>query len=698
MQRTGQPGAMPVDAGYARGRVSEVAVTARLRGLTTPVLGAPRSLSSAPTSTRSACASLSKGEVPDPRGGPARARRPRAWRPAGCAFVVGAANARRAAPSSCSSACRRRRATTARPTSRTSRRWPARSRRCCAPGTVVDQQVDDAGRLDPRSCSAILAEAGAPPTTSRVASNPEFLREGTAVRDFLDAEPRRHRVRRHRGRGARVASCTATCSAPMLVTDPASAEMIKYASNAFLATKISFINAIANLCEAVDADVREVALGMGYDQRIGFEFLHPGPGYGGSCFPKDTAALLHTADDAGYDFGLLARRGRGQPARSTSAWSTRSRAAAGGDRSTGVARRRVGAHVQGQHRRPARLARARDRAAGCSRRARRCGPTTPRPGERPRRCCPGSRSCADPYEACDGRRRARAAHRVGRVPLARLRPGASTRWPQPRGRRRPQPARPGGDAPARLRVPGRRALMPRTRRRHRRRRLPRLAPLRRAASRAAGEVVAVDNLLTGRPRERRATSPTTRLHVRRARRDRTASRSTGAVDAVLHFASPASPPEYLAHPIETLEVGSLGTRHALELARAQRRALPARVDERDLRRPARAPAARELLGQREPASGRARCTTRPSASPRRSRWRTTASYGVDTEIVRIFNTYGPRLRPADGRVVSNFLVQAIDGEPLTVYGDGKQTRSFCYVDDEVARAPRAARLRPRRTR
>ena len=83
--------------------------------------------------------------------------------------------------------------------------------------------------------------------------------------------------------------------APVLVTDPASAEMIKYASNAFLATKISFINAIANLCEAVDADIREVAIGMGYDERIGFQFLHPGPGYGGSCFPKDVAALLHTA-------------------------------------------------------------------------------------------------------------------------------------------------------------------------------------------------------------------------------------------------------------------------------------------------------------------------------------------------------------------------------------------------------------------
>ena len=93
--------------------------------------------------------------------------------------------------------------------------------------------------------------------------------------------------------------------APILITDASSAETIKYASNAFLATKISFINAIANLCEAVNADVREVALGMGYDPRIGFEFLHPGPGYGGSCFPKDTAALVHTADVAGYDFSLL---------------------------------------------------------------------------------------------------------------------------------------------------------------------------------------------------------------------------------------------------------------------------------------------------------------------------------------------------------------------------------------------------------
>ncbi len=132
--------------------------------------------------------------------------------------------------------------------------------------------------------------------------------------------------------------------------------MIKYASNAFLATKISFINAIANLCEAVDADVREVAIGMGYDERIGFQFLHPGPGYGGSCFPKDVAALLHTAREAGYDFELLERRGRRQPGRSTSASSTRCapRPAAS---LAGAEIARLGPDVQGRHRRPPRLAR-----------------------------------------------------------------------------------------------------------------------------------------------------------------------------------------------------------------------------------------------------------------------------------------------------------------------------------------------------
>jgi len=138
----------------------------------------------------------------------------------------------------------------------------------------------------------------------KVASNPEFLREGSAVHDFL--HPDRIVIGcEDQATAGRVASLFEGIQAPVIVTDPASAETIKYASNAFLATKVSFVNAIANVCEAVGADVREVVLGMGYDRRIGFEFLKPGPGWGGSCFPKDTKALIRIAEDAGYDFGLL---------------------------------------------------------------------------------------------------------------------------------------------------------------------------------------------------------------------------------------------------------------------------------------------------------------------------------------------------------------------------------------------------------
>src|SRR5580765_5308869 len=154
-----------------------------------------------------------------------------------------------------------------------------------------------------RFVQRVLAEAG---TTEHVtvASNPEFLREGQAVHDFL--HPDRIVIGCEDPESAvRVSELYRGVHAPVLVTDSASAEMIKYASNAFLATKISFINAIANVCEAVDADVREVAIGMGYDARIGFQFLHPGPGFGGSCFPKDVAALQHTAREAGYDFRIL---------------------------------------------------------------------------------------------------------------------------------------------------------------------------------------------------------------------------------------------------------------------------------------------------------------------------------------------------------------------------------------------------------
>lgn len=157
---------------------------------------------------------------------------------------------------------------------------------------------------------------------------------------------------------------------------------------------------------------------------------------------------------------------------------------------------------------------------------------------------------------------------------------------------------------------------------------------------------------------------------------------SGPVDAVMHFASPASPFEYLAYPFETLDAGSLGTRRGLELARANgARFLLASTSEiygEPLEHP-----------QRETYWGNVNSIGPRAVYDEAKRFAETLTMtyhrelGLDVGIVRIFNTYGPRLRAADGRVVSNFLVQAMDGEPLTVYGDGTQTRAYCYVDDEA---------------
>jgi len=135
-------------------------------------------------------------------------------------------------------------------------------------------------------------------------SNPEFLREGSAIHDFM--HPDRVVIgSRNPDAGARVAALYEKLDAPILRTNTPTAEMIKYASNAFLATKISFINEIANVCEEMGADVTVVAEGMGYDKRIGPHFLQAGIGYGGSCFPKDVAALKQLAGNSGYHFQLL---------------------------------------------------------------------------------------------------------------------------------------------------------------------------------------------------------------------------------------------------------------------------------------------------------------------------------------------------------------------------------------------------------
>ncbi len=137
-----------------------------------------------------------------------------------------------------------------------------------------------------------------------VASNPEFLREGTAVRDFMNPDRVILGVESKKAREI-LMDLYRPLKCPVLVTDIKSAEIIKHASNSFLAAKISFINAISNICDAAGADVEQVAVGMGLDHRIGKDFLNAGIGFGGFCFPKDLAAFIRISDKLGYDFELL---------------------------------------------------------------------------------------------------------------------------------------------------------------------------------------------------------------------------------------------------------------------------------------------------------------------------------------------------------------------------------------------------------
>src|SRR5690349_12546991 len=172
--------------------------------------------------------------------------------------------------------------------------------RVIKPGTVVvTKSTVPVGTGD--RIAAILKEEGG--ENISVASNPEFLREGAAIADFK--HPDRIVVGAEDGRSQDVLReiyrPLFLNRAPILITGRRTAELTKYAANAFLAVKISFINEMADLCEAVDADVQDVARGIGLDNRIGPKFLHAGPGYGGSCFPKDTLALLQTADTVGVD-------------------------------------------------------------------------------------------------------------------------------------------------------------------------------------------------------------------------------------------------------------------------------------------------------------------------------------------------------------------------------------------------------------
>jgi nucleoside-diphosphate-sugar epimerase len=195
------------------------------------------------------------------------------------------------------------------------------------------------------------------------------------------------------------------------------------------------------------------------------------------------------------------------------------------------------------------------------------------------------------------------------------------------------------------------------------------------------EVVAVDNLITGSSENIAGLQD--RPGFRYLRHDvSTPLHVQGRVDAVLHFASPASPKDYLDMPIQTLKVGSLGTHNTLGLAKAKGARFFLASTSEVYGDPQVHPQVETYWGHVNPVGPRG-----VYDEAKRFAEAMTMAYhryhGVEVRIVRIFNTFGPRMRPLDGRVVSNFIIQALEGKPITIYGDGTQTRSFCYVDDEV---------------
>ncbi len=376
-----------------------------------------------------------------------------------------------------------------------------------------------------RLVQRILAEAGAPIEQIGVASNPEFLREGSSVRDFL--QPNRVVIGCDDPSVAvRVSELYRSLNAPILVTDPASAEMIKYASNAFLATKISFVNAIANLCEAVDADVREVALGMGYDQRIGFEFLHPGPGLRRLVLPEGHRGAALRGANAPATTSRCSRAWSRSTGASTSGWSRRC-ATSPAASLDGVPIALWGltfkANTDDLRDSPALVIARRLLEEGATVRA-----YDPAAGSGRPTLVPGLEVVADPYDACEGA-----------AVLAVLTEWDEFRWldfdrvaaalAAARGARRPQPARPGRAAAPGLHLRGRRPLVddaPRRRAdrppaaaggRHRRGRLPRLAPLRAAHRHGLGRRRARQPPHRAHGEHRGPARPA-RVHVRALRR------------------------------------------------------------------------------------------------------------------------------------------------------------------------------------
>lgn len=558
--------------------------------------------------------------------------------------------------------------------------------------------------------TAMLLRNGVRREHFEVVCNPEFLREGSAVTDFIHPDRIVVGVESDRAfevltriyrpltsgeyfrspssiRGHR--SCA--CPAPMLRTSPQSAELIKYASNAFLALKVSFINSVANLCEAVHADITEVASGVGMDKRIGPLFLGAGIGYGGSCFHKDIQSFRAISRGAGIDFRLLDEvEIINEKQQSKFIGVVRTTLAKWHGRKIGVLGLSFKGGTDDIRESPAikvvRALMADDYAIKAY---------DPAATANAKRALRGDNIAFadDPYAVMDGadalvvltdwdqfsrlnlvemkrrlknplvldgrnlfdrREMKEAGFTYVSIGHASIEPMAGAQVPVQKSTRK------------RALVTGAAGFLG--------------SHMVDALVAQGYSVVGVDNLLTGRTENIRHLASEPNFEFRK--QDITEAFDPGKVDCVFNMASPASPGDYTAHGVETLLVGSSGTRNALEIAKKYHAAFLQCSTSECYGDPLIHPQPESYWGHVNPVGPRSVYdeSKRFSESLIMAYHR---YYGVDTRLARIFNTYGPRLQLNDGRVISNFLRQALEGEDITVYGDGHQTRSFCYASDQI---------------
>ncbi len=566
-----------------------------------------------------------------------------------------------------------------------------------------------------------------------VVSNPEFLCEGTAVTDFLHPDriligtesTRAAEVlqriyaplttgKYYAKQGAIAGRCT-TAAPQILRTSAKSAELIKHASNAFLAMKVSFINQVANVCDATNTDVAEVARGMGLDRRIGTYFLQPGIGYGGSCFTKDIAAFHAVAASLGIDFEMLTEVEKTN-LQQRERFFEKVHAALGGLQGKRLAA--LGLAFKGGtddiRESPALALVQRFLEAGCS-----VSAFDPAAMPRAQQSISASDHMAyaeDEYAAAqgadalliltdwpqfaaldwarmrdvlahplvfDGRNLCSpaelTAHGLTYIGMGRK---AGAEMPQspavlPESETQPKPAlttRYAGKPAQRIFLTGAAGFLG-----------------SHLADRLVAEgysVLGADNVSTGDLHNLSHLRNEPRFSF--IQQDICESCDPGAIDFVFNFASPASPVQYMNRGLETLRAGSEGMRRMLELARRYDATFLQASTSECYGTPQVHPQPETYWGNVNPIGPRSVY----DESKRFGEAQVMAYhryYRVDTRLARIFNTYGPRMQPDDGRVISNFIMQALAGNDLTVYGDGLQTRSFCYVTDLVEGILRLAR-------